>query len=261
LGQIRIDRVRTEDVEEARNQYLTGHSKTSANTWLRYLKLLFGWAVKRGLIDRVPWRVGLIRTQKKPRALLPVKKAMEWLAAVGRITGKRWGLAAAIQMMAAAGLRESEALTARWEWIDWDRKTYCPGKTKGREADPVSVPYWLLEFLEPCRLAHGVIARSPRGGAYSRGSTRRVVEQANKECGTPGLKPHGLRGTYATLLSEEGTPIQDIKKMMRHKDIKTTEGYLETDMERVRGAQERIAHRMGIGRKTGERRYVDTLLT
>ena len=257
MGAIRIDRIRTEDVEDARNRYLKHHTQASANTWLRYLKLLFGWAVKRGLIDHVSWRVGRIRTQKKPRALLPAAKASRWLSAVDRITGKRWGLAAAIRMMVGAGLRESEALSARWEWIDFDRETYCPGKTKGREADPVSVPGWLMRFLEARRRTEGLIARSPRGGSYSKGSTREVILQANEESGTPGVSPHRLRGTYATLLSEEGTPIQDIKRTLRHKDIRTTEGYLETDMDRVREAQEGIARRMGFGRKKGEERTQD----
>lgn len=263
LAEIRVDRISTADVEDARNRYLVGHAKASANTWLGHLKLLCNWAVARGLLDRIPWRVGAIRTQKKVRVLLPMKKAAEWLRHVDLIAGKRWGLAAAIRMAAGAGLRESEALGAHWEWIDWDRKTYCPGKTKGKEADPVSVPDWLLKFLEPRRADLGLISRSPRGaGPYSKGSTRQVILQANEVCGTLGVTIHRLRGSYATELSARGVPVQEIQKALRHKSAVTTMAYLEVDMGRVREAQEEIARLMGFpyikngerfpGRKIGE---------
>lgn len=258
LADLRIDQVGTADVEEARNLYLTGHAQTSGNAWLARLRLLFSWAQKRELIFRVPWSVRRIRTQKKVRALLPLKKTHTWLNAVDAAAGKRWALAAAIRLMVGIGLRESEALSARWEWLDFEQGTYTPGRTKGREADPVSVPSWLLDFLKRRRRDMGPIACSPRGGEYSKGATRSLILAANEEAGTPGVTAHRLRGNFATRLSTEGVPIQEIQRAMRHKDPVTTFKYLEVDMDRVRAAQEAIAEKSGlnmyhgIGRKTGE---------
>ena len=253
LGAVRIDMLTTDLVEQARNGHLTGgRALASVNLWLRILKLLCNWAVKREVITKVPWRVKMLKLQKKPRAILPVDKEMAWLSAVDRICGKRVGIAAVIRMMLAFGLREREALTARWEWIDWERSTYRPGETKNREADPVPMPPWMVDHLQPGRKPEGLIVVSPRGRAYAPGATRAVILAASAEVGVYGLSPHRLRGSFATRLSVEGVPLPDIQEAMRHKDSRTTLGYIEKDMGRVAKAQEEIARRAGhYGREIG----------
>ena len=246
LGTMRIDQIQTGDVETARNLHRKQYSEATTNLWLRILKLLFHWARERKVITEIPWKVKMIRLQKKPRAILPVAKAGEWLAAVDQVVGKRSGLALAIRMMLGLGLRESEALGARWEWIDWERSAYTPGKTKGKEATPLDVPKWLLDYLEPLKETAGLLITSPRGGAYSSGITRTVFQKANVASGVVGLTAHRLRGTYASRLAELGVPIHDIQRAMRHKDLKTTVGYLEENAGRVAIAQEEIARRMGF---------------
>lgn len=253
LADLRIDRIRTEHVEQARIAHLTFHAPASANHWLRILKLLFGWAVKRDVIDRVPWRVRMQKLQKKPRTTLPADRTAAWLAAVDTAARKRKSIGTAVRLMLGLGLRESEALSARWEWIDWERLTYTPGITKGREADAVPMPEWLAAYLSP-GLPEGLIAPSPSGNAYGVGATRRAIQAANLVCGTPGVTPHRLRGTFATMLSEAGVPVQDIQRVLRHKDPLTTLGYLEKDSGRAKSALEEIAKKTGLHRHfLGER--------
>lgn len=249
LADLHLDRVRTEDVETARNLHAEGRAPASVNLWLRILKLLFNWAVKREVISHVPWQVKQLKLQKKPRATLPVSKIAEWLAAVDRIAGKRTGVATAIRLMVGIGLREAEALGSRWEWLDVERGFYTPGKTKGRESVPVPVPGWLIDHLAPIRRPQGLIVESPRGGMYSPGASRAVVLAASEACGIPGITPHRLRGSYAELLSSMGVPVNDIQRVLRHKDVKTTMQYLENDMGRVAIAQEEISRKMGMQRR------------
>jgi integrase len=254
LGDVRIDRIRTDAVEQARNAHLQGHAAATANHWLRILRLLCHWAVKRDVVDRVPWRVKMLKVQKKPRVILPVAKATAWLAAVDKAAGERKGIGTAVRLMLGLGLRESEALTARWAWYDEARATYTPGITKGREAEPVAVPPWLTKHLAPSMRTSGLMVRNKGGNPYYAGCTRGVMKVANAACGTPGVSPHRLRGTFATLLSREGVSVPDIQKALRHKDPMTTMGYLELDSGRVAKAQEEIAKKMGFTRqKPGER--------
>lgn len=256
LGERRIDRIRTQDVEEARARHLVDHAPASVNHWLRNLRLLFHWAVSRGLVEGVPWKLKALKLQKQPRVILPTAKAAQWIAAVDATSTKRKGIRTAIRLMLGLGLRESEALTARWEWYDEARRTFTPGLTKGREAVVLPVPGWLVDYLEPLKETEGLIVRSPRGGSYCPGSTRATIKKANTDAGVVGLTPHRLRGSYATLLSEAGVPIQDIQRVMRHKDSATTLGYLELDQSRTILGQEEIARKMGFvtakRRETGE---------
>jgi integrase len=148
--------------------------------------------------------------------------------------------------MLGMGLRESEASSARWEWLDMVRQSYTPGQTKGREADPVPVPGWLQDYLRPLRRSTGLIVSHEDGTAFARGFTRSAIREANASVGISNITPHRLRGTFATLLSENGAPIQVVQRVLRHKDVRTTMGYLESDMSSAARAQARIADLCGF---------------
>lgn len=255
LGDRPIGAIATADVERARNKHLETRKPSTANHWLRVLKLLAMWAVKRGIIPVLPWKVAMLKVQKKPRAILPVAEVRVWFAAVDKASGRRPGVRTAVRMMFCLGLRESEAASARWEWIDWQRATYTPGITKGREAEPVPIAAWLLEHLAPMRKDQGLIAPRANGTQLPAGFARHAMQAANAACSIKGITPHRLRGSFATLLSEAGVPIQTIQKVLRHKHPMTTMTYLEKNLETAARAQNRIGEQIGFERReSGEAR-------
>lgn len=247
LGDRPIGAITTDDVERARNEHLQDHKPATANHWLRILKLLTLWAVKRGILAASPWRVQMLKVQKRPRPFLPLEIARAWFEAVDAATPRAAAKATAVRLMFGLGLREGESLSARWEWFDWERSTYTPGITKGREAEPVPMPRWLREHLEPLRQVEGLVVTKANGQAFGAGFTRQVLRRANVACAIKGITPHRLRGTFATLLSEEGVPIQTIQKVMRHKSYTTTMSYLEKDLDTAVRAADVIGEKAGLG--------------
>ena len=249
LGDLPLNQITTSHVELARNLHLVDHKPASANHWLRVLKLIANWAVKREIIRSIPWQVRMLKVQKRPRSILPIAAVAEWFAAVDQVTRADPSVATAIRLMFGLGLRESEAAGARWEWLDWQRATYTPGITKGREAEPVPVPAWLVEQLVPHRQVEGLIA-GKRGGTQQHppGFARKAMKSANLSCKIKGITPHRLRGTFATMLSEQGVPIQTIQAVMRHKSPMTTMAYLEKNRDTAAQAQNDIAEKIGFGR-------------
>jgi integrase len=234
LGSLRLDQVSTAKVEEARVEHLKGRAPATANLWLRILKMLFKWAVARRMLPPadIPWTVKQLKVQKRVRVVLAASSVKPWLAAVDKASKKRHGhkVSLAVRLMLLLGLREMEALQARWEWVDWERNTYTPGMTKGREA--WSIPLTLIrDYLEPLRKASGWMVEVD-GAPPACGFTRKVMRAANKACAIEGLTNHRLRGSFATLLSEAGLPLQDIQRLCRHKDWRTTAFYLEVDHTR-----------------------------
>lgn len=248
LGEMPINAISTLDVELARNKYLVDHKPASANHWLRILKLLTMWAVKRRMLAAIPWHVPMLKVQKRPRSILPLEAARAWFAAVDQATAHAPAIGTAVRLMFGLGLREGEAITARWEWIDWARKTYTPGITKGREAEPLPMATWLREHLEKRRQPTGLIVTRPDGQAFASGFARQAIRRANDTCAVKGITPHRLRGTFATLMSEAGVPIQTVQRVMRHKSFTTTMGYLEKNMDVAAQAQERISAIAGLER-------------
>jgi len=246
LGDVMIDELTTERVEEARLEHIKTHAPATTNLWLKLLRLVCNWAVRRKVIPAIPFTVKLLKVQKRPRPILSVALAQKWLDEIDRIAGDCHGVAVAVRLMLGLGLRESEALTARWAWLDEDRRLYTPGITKGREADPIPVPEWLADYLAPMRKLDGLIVVKKGGNGFARGCTRSAMLRANDACGTGHITAHRLRGTFATLLSEAGVPVQTIQRVMRHKSPLTTMAYLEVNLSNVVGAQASIAERVGF---------------
>lgn len=246
LADVPVDDLKTARVEAARAKHLETHEPGSANQWLKVLRLLCNWAVRRGTLPAMPFHVRILKTQKKPRTILPVKLAQQWLDAIDARAGDLDAIPTAVRLMLALGLREAETRTARWEWLDVERKLYTPGITKGREADPIPVPDWLMSHLMPKRQTSGLMIARPNGKPYGPAFTRASMLVVNTAVGAPHITPHRLRATFATLLSESGVPVQNIQRVLRHKSITTTAAYLEVDMNTVAHGQQRIAEKIGI---------------
>jgi integrase len=239
--------------QTARNAYLEDHAKSSGNTWTNCLHGLFGWARNMRMIREIPWRLPKLKVQRKPKITLPVGRSDEWLEKVDQLSAHDPGLGLVVRICFTLGLRVSEAIEARWDWLDWERNTYTPGDTKGLEAWARPVPAELLDLLRKRSARSGFMVPSRPAHPITDARVRYLMLRANRACGTFGVTPHRLRGTYATLLSEAGVPIQDIQRALGHKDVRTTMGYLETSLERIAQGQNSIAaRRKAAGRGTGE---------
>jgi integrase len=73
-------------------------------------------------------------------------------------------------------------------------------------------------------------ARRPRLG---REGVSRIVRARGTEIGIPDLRPHDLRRTLAGVLDARGVPVQDIRLVLRHHYVNTTQTYLADNSLRV----------------------------
>ena len=111
-----------------------------------------------------------------------------------------------------------------------------------------------MEILREQAQPTGWMTPTLAGKPLTYGRVARVFHLACEAVGLPRLVPHRIRATYATWLSEQGVPIQDIQAALAHKDIRTTAVYLGMDLGRIAQAQRKIAARTGLGgRKSGAR--------
>jgi len=267
LGGIKIDRLTKELVELAREKHRAGAgriAKTRADatvtSWMRVLNLLINWALACKTITSQPYQIKIPRAQKRPRSILPLAKVKTWLAAVDE-HARNPQVGTAARLMIGLGLRASEAMGARWEWIDWETRTFTPGRlvngqftTKGGEAEPIDMPDWLHDHLLELRGADprlGLIlpwktlddgTEVPHPPRFCRAS----IQAANADAGTPGVTAHRTRGTWITHLLRQGTPVPEVQKMARHKDRETTLGYYEDASEVRKEAQKKLAKGMGL---------------
>ncbi|WP_295778940.1 tyrosine-type recombinase/integrase [uncultured Microbacterium sp.] len=138
--------------------------------------------------------------------------------------------------------------------INWDtnivtieRQTY-PGsgglvtkQTKGRAARPVPILNALKPVLErPTaeREPGEGLLRGPRGGFLTTARVSDATKWDDLVTGLelPALTRHGLRHTSATWMADAGIPLHVLQRILEHKSIETTRGYLHPDTRHLASA-------------------------
>lgn len=270
-----MDQIREEDLELLRVRYLkeTGHgfqgaelphSEAGANKAVHHVRLVLTWCGQRGHAPAVAPKIKPLNAQGKVKAVVWPEQVQAFLAEADRggydhaAIGPRMipHSATAIRMMLGLGLREEEALWARWEWLDTRRQVYVAGKTKGGRVREVPIPSWLAEHLEGLR----ALQKGPKKGLilpaglddddqqvpHDRLFTTKPVARVAAVLKIVGLTPHRLRATFATAHWELGTPLSQIQQMMGHKRPETTMKYIVARPKDQAEAQEKVAKAMGF---------------
>lgn len=251
-GELPADQVTGAVVELIRTRYLDGESgrlrggqrtQQGANVVLTYLKTIL-----RHVLKELPFKVRPLKAQAPVRAYVPAERVPAFLAEIDR-TGNQH-VSVAVRAMLYLGLREAEALGMRWEWFHGDLATYTVGLAKGKEALPLPVhpdlrerlrglkalsPYVLPADPTPEEIKARDFSPKPHRAQF----TTKAVKRAGAAIGIPGLSPHRLRTTCATLMAKAGVSALHIQRQLRHKQISTTLRYVEVGLEDLQAAQAR----------------------
>nr|WP_320132378.1 site-specific integrase [uncultured Holophaga sp.] len=276
LLQTRVGQIDEIALQRVRNIYLNApdarRSEGGANNVLKLLHALLNWGVPRYL-PRAP-RLKPLKPQEDPRAIIWPEQVQAFLShaddggwqAMYRRSGHedylrdeqdRWPHSAtAMRLMIGLGLRENEALTARWEWVDARRQIYIVGRSKSRKLREIPIPLWLMEHL----LALWQARKKPKTGMiiperrdengvehpHDAGFTRKPCSRCAGLLKVHGLSPHRLRAVFATTHYEIGTPPGQIQQMLGHKSLVTTMRYIVQRPKDQILAQAKAAEAMGF---------------
>lgn len=235
LRKLPLSHLSTARVDDWLARFLEDHSPASGNLVLRYLRLWCRWAMGQGFLKEMPYQTKPVRAQQRERAIVPLGQVDEWLEAIGAKC-RNPQIPAALRFAMMLGLRESEVLQARWEWLR-DGCFTVGGKTKSKRIRVVPVPeplrVALLHMLAavqrgPAQVPHlGLIFPGPKGKPH----TSTWLRQALRRSPIKGVTMHRLRATFATLHLRAGTPLKEVQAMLGHADPRTTLIYQEVSRE------------------------------
>jgi len=274
LLQTPLDAITLRDLEALRSTYLQGtgkgyheaelsHTEGGANKVIFHLRMVLRWCGKHGLGPREVVKLEPLPAQEGAQSVVWPEQVQAFLAEAwkGGIDHKAKirllpHSATALCMMLGLGLRENEALGARWEWLDLRRQVYVVGRAKSRRLREIPLPSWLARHLVNLRAtqgnpSHGLMLPAGlddegRQIPHVPGFTTKPVARCAAALKISGLTPHRLRATFATAHFEMGTPLSQIQQMMGHRDPATTMRYIVQRPKDQAEAQERVAKAMGF---------------
>ena len=171
------------------------------------------------------------------------EQAKELLAVPDRsiLKGKRDYVILAL--LTGCALRRNELATLDVETIQLreGRWVIADLEGKGRRVRTVAVPIWVKHginaWMTAAEIEDGRLLRSIRKGGKKIGeglsdwAIWSVVEQAAKEIGIEQFGAHDLRRTCAKLCRKAGGDLEQIKFLLGHTSIQTTERYLGSEQE------------------------------
>ncbi len=143
------------------------------------------------------------------------------------------------------GLRRDEPLNIEIKDINFIRERIHLKKTKNKDEDYINMDQELTDllkiYIKELGLIDGPLMIGKGGRAIERSVIYKVFHRIREEAGLPkGFTIHGFRRYFADKSRREGVDIHVLKEMMRHKDINTTNGYVDVKTEEKRVALSKI---------------------
>jgi len=132
-----------------------------------------------------------------------------------------------ICIMFETGMRISEITKLKLSDFDGQRIRFIG---KGRKMREVYIKSKTLELIKMHVHTNNIQVclwgTTLNGEPLTTSTIRRKLEKAFLEAGFPDFYPHALRHSFATNLQNKGASVAEIKEMMGHASITTTERYL-----------------------------------
>lgn len=174
---------------------------------------------------------------------LTKEQARELLAVPDRSTLKGKRDYVILSLLTGCALRRNELAMLEIETIQlregrWVLADLCG---KGRRVRTVAVPMWIKQginaWMTAAKIEDGRLLRrvsksgKVQGEGLSDWAVWSVVEQAAKEIGVERFGAHDLRRTCAKLCRKAGGDLEQIKFLLGHSSIQTTERYLGSEQD------------------------------
>jgi integrase len=247
-------------------------TNASVNRTIELLRHMLNWAVGREYLDRTPFRRGTetlirkLREDNQRRRRLTEEEEARLLDIAPPF------LRSMIITALDTGMRQGEMLAFRFGDIDWKRQLIVLRgvTTKSRKTHPVpiattrlhAVLKWLqLDAAGQEKPAEALVFSDETGEAVGRFRTAWVtavlkshdVKPEWKACGWTALTPecaeqfrrinlhwHDLRHEYASRLVEKGVPLAQVRDLLGHASITTTERYDNQKLENLQAAAAKL---------------------
>jgi integrase len=149
--------------------------------------------------------------------------------------------ARALYLLITLGLRKMEVLSLRWENIDLEKNTAFLADTKSGTPRHVILNSLALELLT--EMASEIDDTNPwlfpsNSSSGHLTEIRKTFESITEQAEIDDFRIHDLRRSFASNLINAGVSIYEIRDLLGHADVRTTQIYAHLDKESLQTASE-----------------------
>ena len=252
LGSLRLGDI-THPKIDAYLSHLGKHQHLADATCNRHLALLsviFNLAITHGLLEKNPCAhiKKLKENNQRERYLSPDE--LKRLMAVMNDTDPRTCepnriTVAAIKLLLLTGTRREEALNAKWEDIDLNKKRWFLPHTKSGKSRYVQLNQSACELLRGITPVKGCLYVFVNPKTKTRINTpvktfKRLLEKAQ----ISNFRIHDLRHHFASVAVNSGASLYVVQSLLGHASSQTTQRYAHLQSETLLAASEKVAQAM-----------------
>ena len=218
-----ISNIKPEQIEKFKEFLINeGRSKTTVNKYLTQLHTAFKMAVDNGYLLKNPlqtikkfpdknYTVRYLKDEEEERLFKVLPEYLKKIVIVALNTG----------------LRKSNILNLSWEQINFDFKFIEVLENKGNKHILLPMNDCLVNLFQqtPSEDRIGYVFKNPETGEPYQ-DIKRAWNSALKTAEIENFRFHDLRHTVGTRLAAKGVPVNVIKEILAHSDVKTTMRYI-----------------------------------
>lgn len=228
-----ITRPTRDDLKAFREELKESKSTNTINSYLSALRVFFNYLEQRNIYTNITRDIKNVKTNKIPkRQVLSMEQVKGIYNSLVDAREKT-----IFSLAVSTGLRASEIANAKLENIKMynnDIVLFVKTKMRDDESEYVKLSEQVLNDIKNYvgeRTSGNIFvstSNNNNGGGLTSTSIRSIVKSIFRRFGfdDDGFSTHSLRRTCATLMYENGVSIFDIKQVLHHKSLNTTQIYL-----------------------------------
>ena len=225
LGNKCIHQVTTQELQRYHDQLKNSHCPATANRHLSLLHRMFKLAVQWGYLDKNP-ATGISKHQENNEVhrYLSDQEIMRFSEALK--TEENRVAVAAFKLLLYTGVRRQEALDARWENVDLQKKIWFLPTSKSGKSRHVILNAMAVELLQrQPRLPDNPFVFPGKLEGKALNNPQKAFKRVLSAAGIVNFRIHDLRHTHASIAINNGASLYEVQHLLGHSQAITTARY------------------------------------
>jgi integrase len=215
-----------------------GYKPGSVNRYMALVTHIFNLAARWGILPDSPCKgVTKLPDPIQKERYLTTQETQDLLLTLKRTPSPV--IPDMIRFLLFTGARRSEAMHAKWEDMDYERRIWTIPLSKSGKARYVPLSDASLQVLARRWDKAGpdsiyVFANPRTKKPYKH--LFRAWHNIRTQAGIPDVRIHDLRHNFASVLVNQGRSLYEVQKLLGHADAKTTQRYAHLSLESLQEA-------------------------